>query len=185
MKRWEQMPWSSSFEYLVLSQLSSLSSFTFIKRLFSSPSLSAIRMVSSAYLRLLTFLPTILIPASASSSLAFHMMSSACKLNKQGDKIQPWQTAFPILSQSIVSCLVLIIASQPAYRFIRRQIRWSGIPISLRIFPSVCCDPHSQRFSIINEAEDFLEFPYFFYDPMDFGNLSSGCSALSEYSLYI
>ena len=34
----------------------SLSSFTFIKRLFSSSSLSAIRMVSSAYLRLLIFL---------------------------------------------------------------------------------------------------------------------------------
>ena len=40
-----------------------LSSFTFIKRLFSSSSLSAIRVVSSAYLRLLIFLPAILIPA--------------------------------------------------------------------------------------------------------------------------
>ena len=36
----------------------SLSSFTFIKRLFSSSSLSAIRVVSSAYLRLLIFLPS-------------------------------------------------------------------------------------------------------------------------------
>ena len=66
----------------------SLSSFTFIKRLFSS-SLSAIRVVSSAYLRLLIFLPAILIPACASSSPAFLMMYSACKLNKQGDNIQP------------------------------------------------------------------------------------------------
>ena len=48
----------------------SLSSFTFISRLFSSSSLSAIRMVSPAYLRLLIFLPAILIPACASSSLA-------------------------------------------------------------------------------------------------------------------
>ena len=54
----------------------SLSSFTFIKRLFSS-SLSAIRVVSSAYLRLLIFLPPILIPVCASSSPAFHMMYSA------------------------------------------------------------------------------------------------------------
>jgi len=61
----------------------SLSSFIFIKRLFSSSSLSAIRVVSSACLRLLIFLPAILIPACASSSLAFHMMYSACKLNKQ------------------------------------------------------------------------------------------------------
>ena len=50
---------------------------TFIKTLFSSSSLSAIRVVSSAYLRLLIFLPTILILASASSSPAFHMIYSA------------------------------------------------------------------------------------------------------------
>ena len=50
----------------------SLSSFTF-KRLFSYSSLSVRRVVSSAYLRLLIFLPAILIPACASSSSAFHI----------------------------------------------------------------------------------------------------------------
>ena len=55
----------------------SLSSFTFIKRLFSSSSLSTIRVVSSAYLRLLIFLLAVLIPACASSSPAFLMMYSA------------------------------------------------------------------------------------------------------------
>ena len=45
----------------------SLSSFTFIKKLFTSL-LSAIRVVSSAYLSLWIFLPAILIPACASSS---------------------------------------------------------------------------------------------------------------------
>ena len=64
-----------------------LSSFTFIKRLFSFSLLSAIRMVSSAYLRLLIFLLAILIPACTSSSLAFHMMYSAYELNKQDDNI--------------------------------------------------------------------------------------------------
>ena len=54
-----------------------LSSFTFIKRLFSSSSLSPIRVVSSAYLRLSIFLPAILIPACASSSPAFLVMYSA------------------------------------------------------------------------------------------------------------
>ena len=49
----------------------SLSSFTLIKRLFSPYSLSAVRMGSSAYLRLLIFLPANLIPACASSSPAF------------------------------------------------------------------------------------------------------------------
>jgi len=58
----------------------SLSSFTFIKRLFSSSSLSAIRVVSSAYLRLLIFLLAILIPAYASTSPAFLMMCSVYKL---------------------------------------------------------------------------------------------------------
>ena len=59
------------------------------KRLLSSSSLSAIRVVSSTYLRLLIFLPAILIPACVSSSPAFLMMYSAYKLNKQGDNIQP------------------------------------------------------------------------------------------------
>ena len=72
----------------------SLSSFNYIKRLFSSSSLSAIRVVSSAYLRLLIFLLAILIPACESSSPAFHVMYSACKSSKQGDSTQPWHTPF-------------------------------------------------------------------------------------------
>ena len=48
---------------------------------------TGLRVVSSAYLRLLIFLPAILIPACVSSSLAFRMMYSAYKLNKQGDNI--------------------------------------------------------------------------------------------------
>ena len=74
----------------------SLSSFTFIKRLFSSSLLSATRVVLSVYLRLLIFLPAILIPACASSSPAFLMMYSVFKLNKQDDNIQPWHTPLPI-----------------------------------------------------------------------------------------
>ena len=54
-----------------------LSSFIYIKRLFSSFSLSVIREVSSVYLRVLIFFPAILIPACASSSLAFRMKYSA------------------------------------------------------------------------------------------------------------
>ena len=55
----------------------SLSSLIFIKRLFSSSLLSAICVVSSAHLRLLIFLPSILIRACASSSPVFLMMYSA------------------------------------------------------------------------------------------------------------
>ena len=122
----------------------SLSSFTFIKRLFSSSSLSAIRVVLSAYLRLLIFLPVILIPACASSSPVFLMMYSAYKLNKQSDNIQPWRTPFPIQNQSVVPCPVPTVASWPAYRFLKRQVRWSGIPISFRIFHSLLWSTQSK-----------------------------------------
>ena len=56
-----------------------------------------------------------------SSSLLFCMMYSAYKLNKQGENIQPWHTAFPILNQSVVPYLVLTIALDLIYRFLRRQ----------------------------------------------------------------
>ena len=93
----------------------SLSFFSFLKRHFSSSSLYPIRVVSSAYLRLLIFLLAILIPACASSSQVFLMMYSVYKLNKQGDNIQPWRTPFPIWNQSVVPCPVLTVASWPAY----------------------------------------------------------------------
>ena len=89
---------------------------------------------ASVYLRLLIFLPAILIAVCASSSPVFHMMHSVYKLNKQGDNIQPWRIPFSIWNQSIIPCLALTVAFWPAYRFLRRQIRWSGIPISFRIF---------------------------------------------------
>ena len=56
--------------------------------------------MSSAYLKLWIFLLAILIPACASSSLSFHMMYSAYKLNKQGDNIQPWCSPFPVWTRS-------------------------------------------------------------------------------------
>ena len=87
----------------------SVSSFTFIKSLFSS-SHSSIRVKSSAYLRLLIFLLAILIPACASSRLAFCMMYSVCKLKKQGYNIQSWRTPFLIWNQSVVPRPVLTVA---------------------------------------------------------------------------
>ena len=141
----------------------SLFSFTFIKRLFSSSSLSAIRVVLSAYLRLFLFLLAILIPVYASSSPAFLMMYSAFKLNMQGDNIQHQCTP----DQSIVPCPVLTIASWPAYRFLKRQIRWSGILISLRIFQFVVI--HTVKgFGIVKKEVDvLLELCCFFDVPMD------------------
>ena len=93
----------------------------------------SIMVVSSAYLSLLIFLPAILIPAHVSSIPAFFMMYSAYKLNKQGDDIQPWHTPFPFWNQSVVPCPALTVASWSSSRFLKRQVRWSGIPISFRI----------------------------------------------------
>ena len=193
----------------------SLSSFTLIKRLFICSSLFAIRVVSSAHLRLLIFLPAILIPAWDTSSLAFHKWQptpvflpgkshgqrslvgysprghkklntikhltltpySAYKLNKQGDNIQPCHPPFPILNQLVVPCLVLIVASWPAYRFLRRRVRWSVIPK----LPQFVMIHIVKGFSVVNETEvdAFLEFLCFLHDRKSVGNLISDSSAFS------
>ena len=138
-------------------------------------------MVSSAYPKLLLFLPAILIPACDYARLAFPMMYSAYKLNKQSNNIQSCHTPFPILNQSVVPCPV---ASWPTYSFLRRQVRWSGIPISLTMFQFVAI--HTVKgFCVVNEAEVdiFLAFCCFFYDPKDNGNLIFGSSTFSTSSL--
>ena len=116
----------------------SFSSFTFIKRLLSS-SLSAIRVVSSVYLRLLIFLPAILIPACDSSILAFHMMYCTYKLNKQGDNKQPQCTPSPMhesekwkWSRSVVSDSATpwtaAYQAPPSMGFSGQEY-WSGVPL--------------------------------------------------------
>ena len=99
-----------------------LSSFTLFKRFFSSALLSAIRVVSSAYLRLLMFVGPILIPACTSS---FLMMFLAYRLNKQGDSRQPCLTPFSILNQSVVPFRILTVASWSAYRFLMKWMKKS------------------------------------------------------------
>ena len=66
--------------------------------------------------------------------------------------------------ESVFPCPVLTVASWPAYRFLKRQIRCP----SLSGFSTVYCDPH-KGFGIVNKAErdGFLEFSCFFDDPAD------------------
>ena len=52
-------------------------------------------------------------------------------------------------------------------------------------FPQFVVIHAVKGFSVVNEADVFLEFPCFFYDPKDVGNLISGSSAFSKSSLYI
>ena len=92
--------------------------------------------------------------------------------------------SFPNLEPVHCSIPVLTVASSPAYRFLRRQVRWFGIPISLSISQFVVI--HTVKgFSVVNEVEIevFLEFSYFFCDPMDVGNLISGSSAFLKIQL--
>ena len=52
-------------------------------------------------------------------------------------------------------------------------------------FPQFVVIHTVKGFSGVNEADVFLEFPCFLYDPADVGNLISGSSAFSKSSLYI
>ena len=73
------------------------------------------------------------------------------------------------------------VASWPAYRFLRRQVTWSGIPIYLRI-PQFLVIHTVKGFSIVKEEEGivFLEFPCFLYDQTNIGNLISDSSGLTQ-----
>ena len=80
--------------------------------------------------------------------------------------------------------MALTVASWPACR---RQVTWSGIPISWSIFHILLWSTQSKALVIVNKAEVVvvLELYCFFYDLMDVGNLISGSSAFSKSSLYI
>ena len=73
---WNVRTGCHNLSFLYVKPAFSLPSFTFIKRLLSSSSLSAIRVISSAYLRLLIFLLTTLISAYDSISPAVLWMQT-------------------------------------------------------------------------------------------------------------
>ena len=154
------------------------------QRLFSSSLVSAIRVESPAYLRLLLFLPVILSPAFDSSSLIFHMMYTACKLNKQGDNIQTWHTTYSFTSLEPVCCsvsssnccfLTCIQASQEAGQVVWYSRLFKNFPQFVVIYTIKGC-------SVVIDAEVdvFLKVPCFLYDPMNVDNLISGSSAFSK-----
>ena len=92
--------------------------------------------------------------------------------------------SFPNLEPVRCPCLVLTVASWLAHRFLRKQVRWSGIPISLRNFQFVVIHI-VKSFGVVNKAEIdvFLELSWFSDDSTDVGNLISGSSAFSKSSL--
>ena len=96
--------------------------------------------------------------------------------------------AFPFPNLEPVCCsMSSSVASWPAYRFLRRQVRWSGIPISFKNFPQWVVIHKVKDLGIVNNAEVdvFLELSCFFDDPTYIGNLISGSSTFSKSSLNI
>ena len=55
----------------------------------------------------------------------------------------------------------------------------------LKNFPQFIVIYTVEGFSVVNEADVFLELACFFYDTVDVGNLISGSSVFSKPSLYI
>ena len=112
----------------------SVSSFTFIKRFFSSVlplGLSHLHMWGYWYFSCQSWFQLLSHPAQHFTWCTLHR-----SLKKQGDNSLPWHTPFPILDQSIIPCPVLTVASWPTYRFLGIHLRWSSLPMSLRIFYS-------------------------------------------------
>ena len=125
----------------------------------------------SAYLMLLLLLPGILIPVCALSSLAFHMIYSAYRLNKQSDNIQSWCTPYSIFNQSIVPCLVLtcfLICIQAFWKT-SKVVWYSHL---FKKFPQFVLIHTVKDFSIVSEAEKyvFLKLSCFLCGPMNVGN---------------
>ena len=116
------------------------------------------------------------------------------KLNKQGDNIQPWCTPFPFQNQSAISCTVLTVASWPACRFLRRQVKVVWYPHLFKNSPQSVVFYTVKGFIVVSETEidvvvvvvfPPMELSCFFYDPMDVENLITGPSAISKSSLNI
>ena len=142
--------WMLSFKPAFL-----LSCFTLIKRLFSS-SLPAIRVASSAYLRLLILLWAILIPACDSSSPSFHMMYSAEKSKKQGDSLQ----LVVLLCQfGTISCSNYWFLTQIQVSYVTGKVVRYSYPF--KNFPQFVVIHTVKGFSIVNEARSryFSETP--------------------------
>ena len=132
-------------------QALSVSSFTIVKSLFISSSLSSIKVVSCAYLKLLIFPVAILILACHSPSLAFSMMYSAYKLYKQHDSLyylvlfSHFWTSLMFPSSSHCCWLIHIQVSLE----IGKAIQYSDI---LKNFPQFVVIHTVKGFTIVNES---------------------------------
>lgn len=101
----------------------SFSFFTFIRSCFISLLLSASKMVSCAYLKLLVFLSPIFTLSPYESSSVSHMICLAYSLNKQGDNMHLCLTSLPVRNHPVSPYSALTVASCPHYRCCIRTVR--------------------------------------------------------------
>ena len=96
------------------------------------------------------------------------MDMSLGKLQKLMMDREAWRVAVHGVSKSWTRLRNWTELNWPAYRFLKRQVRWTGIPISFRIFHSLLWSTQSKP-SIVNKTEIdvFLELSCFFNDPVD------------------
>ena len=145
------LPWRDGTEAIIfvfwmlsLKPKFSLSSFTFIKRRFNFSSLSARRVLSFAYHHVIDSSP-----GNLDSSLCFfqpslsHDVLSILVIQAWG-QYRALTYSFPYLEPVCCSMSSSNFASWPEYRFLKRQVRWSGIPISFRIFHSLLWSTQSK-----------------------------------------
>ena len=88
-------------------------------------------------------------PGSLDSSLCFFQPSISHDVLCIQVKIAGWQYTALVYSFSYLEPVCCSMSSSnccswPAYRFLKRQVRWSGIPISFRIFHSLLWSTQSK-----------------------------------------
>ena len=121
----------------------SLSSFTLVKKLFSSSSLSAIRVVSSVYLRLLICLLVILIPAYTLSSPGFLIMySHISEISRV--TIYSIDMLLFLFGNSLFFHVQFELLLPDLHKDFSRGRSGGLVFPSLSEFSTVYCDPHSQ-----------------------------------------
>ena len=111
-------------------------------------------------------------------------MYSVYKLYKQGDNVQPWRTSFPILNQSILPCPVLKCCLLTYTQISPEAGKVVCYSLLFMNFPQFVVIHRVQGFSVVNEADVFLELSCFFDDPVDVGNLFSCSSAFSILNIW-
>ena len=155
------------------------SSFTFIKRLFSSSSLSAkgcchLRIWGYWYFSQKSWFQLVIHPAQ-------HF---AHKLNYHSDNT-PWCIPFPIWTSQLLHLRFFFFLTQIHISHETGQIVWNSH--LLKNFPQFVVIHTVKGFHVVNGAEGdaFLEFPCFLYDLTNVGNLISGSFAFFKPRLYI